>query len=253
MPSLMPRRAAISLLRSPSPDEPREFGLPRGQHARAPLPVALAGEQPLQGPARDPVVEPLPARLHRPDAPDQRLGPRLLEHDPADAEADRLEQPVLVQLAGEDDRARARGFLGDAPQDLHPAEPRHAQVEDQDVGTVLPGRPQRRLPVRATRRHLHVRLLPEKAGERVEHERVVVGENETDGHVRSPQPGAGLHPGREPAAGRYVERGAFRSLGAAPGRAGVRPLGGAPSLTQHFGTPLSVRNVTGWREWNVRG
>ena len=99
------------------------------------------------------------------------------------------------------------GLPGDAPQDLHPAEPRHAQVEDQEVGTVLPGGPQRHFPVRATRRHLHVRLLPDEAGERVEHERVVVGQG-TRRMVMSaprspwPAPSAGFRPGRDPAAGR---------------------------------------------------
>ena len=118
--------------------------------------------------------------MHRADAADEQVGRGRLEHDPARAEPDCLEQLLLVDVGGEHDHAPVEPFSRRVPQHLHAVDPGHAQVQDQDVGPVLPQRPQRRLAVPAARDDLDVRLPLEQALKPPEHERVVVSQGEPD-------------------------------------------------------------------------
>ena len=128
----------------------------------------------------------------------EEAGRDLFQDNPPHAEAQRVEHLVLLERAREQDDLSGGLVLLQLAQDLEPVLAWHVDVEDQDVGAVAADGGEGFLAVHAASDHLEVGLQLEEARQPVEHDRMVVGQDETDGHAtRSPAGrGGGCRGGR---------------------------------------------------------
>jgi hypothetical protein len=141
-----------------------------------------------------------------PDRLDQVLGRDVLEQEPAGPGAQRR-QHVLVEVEGGQDQHPDRvldAVAGQAPGRLDPVHAGHADVHEHDVGPDVPGQPHRLGPIGRLPDHLEARLGVQDHPEPGPHQRLVVGDQDPDGHGAPPSRGRRAAtrkppPGRAPA------------------------------------------------------
>ena len=120
---------------------------------------------------------------HDPDGVDELLGPDVLEQEAARTGAERLHH-VLVDVEGRQDQdLRGVVLRREDPRGLNAVEPGHADVHQDHVGMEPPGLFDRLLPVSRFAHQVDVRLGAQGHLERRPHQRLVVGDQDPDGHV----------------------------------------------------------------------
>ena len=111
----------------------------------------------------------------------------VLDEESGRAGAQRVEDVLVQAVVGQDDdvhpgQGRVRG---DAPGRLDAVDDRHLDVDERDVGQVLPGQCQALAAVGGLGHHLDVVLDVEQRAESAADERLVVDQQDTDHDVRS--------------------------------------------------------------------
>src|SRR5258706_9617512 len=128
----------------------------------------------------------LPLAGRRPAyAPPLSLPRRFLQHEALRARLQRAVDVLGAQIHGEDQHARLRTLLDDAPRRLHAVELRHGDVHDDDVRPQTLRLGHRLATVTRNRNHLHVSRFEQRA-KTVADDRVIVGEQYGHRHVRPP-------------------------------------------------------------------
>ena len=108
---------------------------------------------------------------------------RVLEQISGGPGLDRPDDVMVLVVGGEHDDADLRMLGGQAPDRRDAVEHRHAQVHEDDVGTVPADQGQRLPAVGGLGDHLQVRLGVEHAAQAVTDHRMVVGDEDPDAHV----------------------------------------------------------------------
>jgi hypothetical protein len=155
-------------------DAAHQLALARGQLARADAGGRPRLSQRLGGLAQPGADEPFAAQ-DRPDRRVQLLGARHLDHVAVGARGERLQQVLAVGVHREHEEPRGRQLRGQDAQRLEAGAAGHRQVEDHEVR----GGPERQVDqLAAVGGRGDRELVGEQAHERLEEERVIVGEDD---------------------------------------------------------------------------
>ena len=157
-----------------------DLGLARRQHAAG---VAC---RPFRGTRRRrPVDRPL-AEVHAAHTVEQRVGLRFLQHQSLDAELYGFGDVLVADRRREENDAAARRGPLQVAQHLEAAASRHCHVEHQHVGVLRLDCSHRLVAVAAAGDDGEAAVAVEQPFQAVQHDRVVVGEDDADRHGRSP-------------------------------------------------------------------
>ena len=107
---------------------------------------------------------------------------RALGHVAGGARSDGLDEGVLVLAGGDDQGAGVGKLVAQACQDAQAVQPRHAEIEHQDVGTRLLDDRERLDAVGGLADNLDVRIALQRFHEGHEHQGKVVGDHDSDAH-----------------------------------------------------------------------
>src|SRR5712692_7978825 len=133
----------------------------------------------------DPMAQVALARPQRADRLHHFLARGFLEDVALRARLQGAVDVLGAQIHGEDQHARLRTFLDDAPRRLHAVELRHGDVHDDDVRAQAQRLGDRLAAVARDTNHLQVALF-EQGPKTVTDDRVIVGKQYRNGHLTPP-------------------------------------------------------------------
>jgi NTE family protein len=163
-------------------DQRHGLALAAGEVLQAGLRTQRLADVPVDQPAGDRRREQRVAARRHPDGVQEVLRLHVLHQEPGRAGLQRVEHVLVQAVVGEDHDVGAgeSGIRRDPPGRLDAVHPRHLDVDQRDVGQVVPGLPDAFLAVRGLRHDLDVVLGVEQRPETAADQRLVVDEQNPD-------------------------------------------------------------------------